>query len=211
MNNPSIEELQYSDSYEQVYELKHNQVKDFVLNHLAKGGKFVKWYMFYQILMVLAGLFCITSTVVLAIRGNLQPLYYLFGAIIFSFTFLILIHELLHALAFKLTGAPKVSIGGYLKKFIFYAEADRHVLNRNQFTLVALTPLTVIKLTTLAGIILSAGHPAVYFWIFIMSAHSLFCAGDIGMLDYYYQFRNSELFIFDMKEEKTSYFYRKKN
>ncbi len=211
MNNPSIEELQYSDGYEQVYELKHNQVKDFVLNHLAKGGKFVKWYMFYQILMVLAGLFCLTWTIVLAIRGNLQPLFYLFGAIIFSFTFLILIHELLHALAFKLTGAPKVSIGGYLKKFIFYAEADRHVLNRNQFTFVALTPLTIIKLTTLAGIILSAGHPAVYFWIFIMSTHSLFCAGDIGMLDYYYQFRNSELFIFDMKEEKSSYFYRKKN
>lgn len=210
MNNPDVEELQNSGKYELVYELEHQQVKEFVINQITSGSKLVRGYMLYQLVMILIGLFFVTRPLVLAIRGNYQPLIYLFIAIVFTFTFLILIHELLHALAFKITGARKVSIGTYLKKFIFYAEADRHVLNRKQFTLVALTPFLTIKLITLAGIIITLGTPGVYFWIFVMSAHSLFCAGDIGMLDYFYQFRDSGLFTFDLKAEKKSYFYREK-
>ncbi len=210
MSNPGVEELQNSDSYEQVYVLEHQQVKEFLVKHITSGGKLIKGYMLYQLLMILMGLFFITRTVVLAYRGNFQPLFFLFMAVIFSFTILILVHEVLHAFAFKLTGAPKVSIGSYLRRFIFYAEADRHVINRRQFAFVALTPLVVIKLASLAGIIFSTGQPSLYFWGVIMSAHSMFCAGDIGMLDYFYQYPNTELFTFDLKDEKKSYFFRKK-
>ncbi len=210
MNNPGVEELQKSDKYELLYELEHQQVKEFVINQITSGSRIVKGYMIYQLIMILIGLFFATRPLVLAMRGNYQPLFHLIAAILFTFTLLILIHELLHALAFKITGARKVSMGTYLKKFIFYAEADRHVLNRKQFTLVALTPLLTVKVISLAGIIITLGTPAVYFWIFVMSAHSLFCAGDIGMLDYFYQYRNSELYTFDLKAEKKSYFYRRK-
>lgn len=210
MNNPDVEELQNSGKYEMLYELEHQQVKEFVIHQITSGSKLVRGYMLYQLLMILIGLFIVTRPLVLAFRGNYQPLIYLLAAVIFTFTILILIHELLHALAFKITGARHVSIGTYLKKFIFYAEADRHVLNRRQFTLVALTPLLTVKLATLTGVIMTVGNPAVYFWVFVMSAHSLFCAGDIGILDYFYQFRDSKLFTFDLKDEKKSYFYREK-
>ncbi|MFW6289436.1 MAG: DUF3267 domain-containing protein [Mariniphaga sp.] len=208
MNNPDVEELQNNDKYELMYELEHQQVKEFVINQITSGGRIVKGYMIYQLLMILIGMFFATRPIVLAIRGDYQPLFYLFIAILVTFTLLILIHELLHALAFKITGARKVSIGSYFKKFIFYAEADRHVLNRKQFTLVALTPFLTVKAITLAGVIITLGHPVMYFWIFVMSAHSLFCAGDIGMLDYFYRHRDSNLFTFDLKAEKKSYFYR---
>ena len=145
----------------------------------------------------------------LAIRGDMQPLFYLIAAVIFSFTLLVVIHELLHALALKVTGAARVRIGGYFKKFIFYAEADRHVLNRDQFAWVALAPFVVVKLITLAGIIFTLGQPVFYFWIFVMSVHSLFCAGDIGMLSFFDRFPGSGIYTFDVKEEKRSYFYRK--
>ncbi len=210
MTNPAIDELQESGRYELVYQLEHHQVKEFVLKQITSGSRIVRWFMIYQFLMIVAGLFFITRSIVLAFAGNLLPLYYTLGAVVFSFTFLILIHELLHALAFKITGAPRVAVGAYLKKFIFYAEADRHVLNRKQFTLVALTPLLAVKLATLAAVIVTAGQPAVYFWIFIMCAHSLFCAGDIGMLDYFYSFKDAELYTFDVRKEKKSFFYRKK-
>ncbi len=210
MSNPNIEELQNSGKYELVHELEHSQVKNFVISQLSSGSNMIRWYMGYQLLMILIGLFFATRPVVLAIGGNLQPLFYLLVAIIFTFTLLILIHELLHALAFKITGARRISIGGYLKKFIFFAEADRHVLNRRQFTLVALTPLVFVQLATLTGIYFSLEHQSIYFWIFVMSSHSLFCAGDIGMLSYLYEFRDHELYTFDMKDEKKSYFYRKR-
>jgi hypothetical protein len=210
MSNPAIKELQESDSYELVYQLEHHQVKEFVIRQITSGSRIIRWFMIYQFLMIVTGLFFITRSIVLAFGGNLVPLYYTLGAVAFSFTLLILIHELLHALAFKVTGAPRVAMGAYLKKFIFYAEADCHVLNRKQFTLVALTPLVAVKLATLAAVIFTAGHPAVYFWIFVMCAHSLFCAGDIGMLDYFYSFKDAELYTFDVRKEKKSYFYRTK-
>ena len=181
MTNPTIEELQNTNRYELVHELEHNRLKEFVIQQISSGSSLIKGYMYYQLLMVLTGLYFATRPLVLALRGNFMPLFYLMLAVVFTFSLLILIHELLHALAFKLTGAPKVSIGAYLKKFIFYAEADRHVVNRKQFTFVALAPLITIKIVTLLAIIITAATPAVYFWIFVVCAHSLFCAGDIGM------------------------------
>jgi hypothetical protein len=211
MSNPAIEDLQNSDRFELVYELEHHKIKEFVINQIASRSKLVQGYMFYQLLMILLGLFFATRPLVLATGGNYQPLFYLFLAVVTTFTLLILIHELLHATAFKITGAKHVSIGSYLNKFIFYAEADGHVLNRKQFTLVALTPLVTIQIVTLVAVVFSLGHPVIYFWIFIMCAHSLFCAGDIGMLDYLYQFRKSRIYTFDVKDEKKSYFYREKD
>jgi hypothetical protein len=112
-------------------------------------------------------------------------------------------------MALKLIGAKKIAFGGYLRKFIFYAEADRHVLNRRQFAFVALTPLIVVKAVTLAGVILFVHQPVFYFFILIMSTHSLFCAGDIGLLSLFYQCKGTDVYTFDVKEEKRSYYYKR--
>ena len=210
MTNPTIEELQNSEKYELVAELEHRQIKEFVMKQITTESNLIRGFMIYQGIMILVGLFFATRPLVLAMRGNSEPLMYLLGAIVFTFTLLIIIHELLHLLALKITGAPKVTIGGYLKKFIFYAEADRHVLTREQFALVALTPLVVVKVITLIGIILTIGEPAFYFWMFLMSAHSLFCAGDIGLLSFFDRYPDSKVFTYDVKEEKRSYFFREK-
>jgi hypothetical protein len=210
MTNPTIEELQNSEKYELVAELEHSQIKEFVMEQITTESNLIKGFMIYQGIMILVGLFFATRPLVLAMRGNSEPLMYLLGAIVFTFTLLIIIHELLHLLALKITGAPKITVGGYLKKFIFYAEADRHILNRKQFALVALTPLVVVKAVTLIGIILTIGEPVFYFWIFVMSAHSLFCAGDIGLLSFFDRYPDSKVYTYDVKEEKRSYFFREK-
>ena len=166
--------------------------------------------MIYQMVMVVVGLFFFTRSMVLAFHEELMPLYYSLAALIFTFTFLIVIHELLHGLALKIAGAQNLSFGAYWDKFIFYAEADRHVLNREQFELVALMPLIVVKLLTLGGLILFISHPVSYFFIFLMSAHSLFCAGDIGLLSIFYRNKSEDIFTFDVKSEKRSYYFRRK-
>ena len=208
MENPSIEELRNSDKYELIAQLNHQQIKEFVINQLTENGRIIKIYMIYQVLMILIGIFFFTRSIVLAFQSSYEPLYYTIAAGVFSFSVLIVIHELLHGIALKITGAPKVNFGGYLKKFIFYAEADQFVINRKQFAFIALTPLFAVKLITLIGIILLFNHPVFYFLIFVMSAHSLFCAGDIGLLSVFYKNKTDEIFTFDVKAEKTSYFYK---
>jgi len=209
MQNPTIEELRTSDKYKLVAQLNHQQIKEFVINQLAENGKIIKIYMIYQVLMILVGIFFFTLSIVLAFQGSANQLYYSLAALVFSFSVLIVIHELLHGIALKLSGAGKVTFGGYLKKFIFYAEADQFVINRKQFAFIALTPLFVVKLITLIGIIFLFNQPIFYFLIFVMSAHSLFCAGDIGLLSVFYKTKNTEIFTFDVKAEKTSYYYQK--
>jgi len=209
MENPSIEELQNSDKYELIAQLNHQQIKEFVINQLAENGKIIKIYMIYQILMILVGIFFFTRSIVLAFQGSAIQLYFSLAALVFCFSILIVIHELLHGIALKMSGAKKVSFGGYLKKFIFYAEADRFVINRQQFAFIALTPLFTVKLITLVGVIFLYNQPVFYFLIFVMSAHSLFCAGDIGLLSIFYKYKNAEIYTFDVKAEKTSYYYQK--
>ena len=209
MSNPTIRELRESGKFELVGQLHHDEIKDFVIHQLSEGGNLVFSFMIYQFLMILLGIFFFTRSIVKAFSGSFEPLYYTVAAIAFCFTILIVIHELLHAIAIKFTGAKKINFGGYLKKFIFYAEADQHVLNRKQFTFVALTPLAIVKIISLTGIFLYFNHPAVYFFILVMSTHSLFCAGDIGLLSLFSREKEAEIFTFDVKAEKTSYYYQR--
>jgi hypothetical protein len=113
-------------------------------------------------------------------------------------------------MAIKLTGAPKVNFGAYFKKFIFYAEADQFVLNRRQFAFIALTPLVFIQIFTALALLFFKGSPAFYFPVVVMSAHSLFCAGDIALLSVFYQNPELEMYTFDVKAQKTSYYYQEK-
>jgi len=209
MPNPTIEELRNPEKYELIAQFNHSQIKEFVINQLTQNGKIIKVYMIYQIVMIMIGMFFFTRSIVLAFQGSPVQLYFSLAALVFCFSVLIIIHELLHGIALKLTGADKVSFGGYLKKFIFYAEADQFVINRKQFAFIALTPLFTVKLVTLVGMVFLFNQPFFYFLIFVMSAHSLFCAGDIGLLSIFFKHRNSEIYTFDVKEKKTSYFYRK--
>jgi hypothetical protein len=210
MPNPSIEELRNSGEYELVAQLNHSQIKEFVITQLMENGRIIKVYMIYQIVMIVVGIFFFTRSIVFAFRSSLTPLYFSLAALVFCFSALIAVHELLHGIALKLAGARHVTFGGYLKKFVFYAEADQFVINRSQFSFIALTPLFAVKLITLIGMILLFNQPVFYFLIFVMSAHSLFCAGDIGLLSIFYKYRDTEIFTFDVKAEKTSYFYRRK-
>lgn len=210
MANPTIQELQNEEQFELIAELDHKQIKEFVVNQLSEGGWMVKSYMIYQVLMLVLAGFIVTRSIIFAFENNLTPLYYIIAALVFGLTLLIVFHELLHGVAIKFTGAKKVNYGAYFRKFIFYAEADRHVLNKTQFAFIALTPFVVIKILTGLGIILFFHHPAVYFLVFVMSAHSLFCAGDIGLLSVFNNHGNSEIYTYDVKAEKKSYYFKRR-
>ncbi len=209
MTNPTIEELQNKNKYELVAQLTHDQIKEFVVDRLTEGGKIVCFYMLYQFLMIIIGIFFLTRSIVRAFQNHFSALYISLATLVFCFSFLIIIHELIHCIALRITGAEKIKYGGYIKRFIFYAEADRHVLNRKQFSFVALAPLLTIQIISFIGITVSFQQSWIYFWIILMSTHSLFCAGDIGLITLFYREKNAEIYTFDINNEKTSYYYKK--
>lgn len=210
MKNPSIGQLQNPEKFELISEVNHSNIKEFVLEQISKGGKIIQWYMIYQIVMIIIGIFFFTRPLVLAFQNNFPPLIYALAALVFCFSILIVIHELLHGIAIKSTGAPKVNYGAYFKKFVFYAEADRYVINKKQFSLIALTPLVVVQVISILTLPFVWNHPSLYFVMSVMSAHSLFCAGDIALLSIFYKEKKAEIYTFDVKSEKKSYYYKKK-
>lgn len=121
---------------------------------------------------------------------------------------LVVPHELLHGLAYKLVGAPRVSYGANLKKLMFFAIADGFVANFKEFRLVALTPFVVISISFLASFLFAPS--SWYFTIYTMlTAHTTFCSGDFGLLNYMLRFRDHGIVTVDFKNEKKSAFWIK--
>jgi len=204
---PSIEELNNRDLFDLLASVEHARIKDFVLSQVMEDRRIVPYYMFYQIALFLAAIFFLTRSIVLAIRGESAYLLFTIGAIAFSLTLLVVIHELLHGLVIKLAGAPKVSFGMVPGKFIFYAEADKFVLGRKLFLRVAFTPLVVIQIITAILIIAWFTQPLVYFPLMVMCIHSFFCAGDIALATLFFRFPGREVFTYDDHEKRTSYYF----
>jgi hypothetical protein len=125
------------------------------------------------------------------------------------FTVLIPVHEVIHGLAYRLMGAPKVSYGVNWRKFYFYAVADHFVVGRKPFFIVALAPFAFVSVL---AIVLTFFVPVelkgVLFSVLLM--HSGACAGDFAMVGFYEQHQHySEILTFDDVNRKISYFYVK--
>lgn len=127
----------------------------------------------------------------------------------FSIAFLLIpIHEGLHGLAYKYLGAPKVSYGANLRKFVFFALADKYVVDYREFRIVALTPFVVITLITSILYALSSIYWG-YTCLGLIFVHSMCCGGDFGLLSYFWEHRNKTIVTYDDVEQKVSYFYEK--
>ena len=204
------EDLKDQDKFELLTEVSHENLKEFVVQQIAKEKFVITIYSIYQLVMILLFIFIVTRSIVLAIKGFNEAFLFIGLAVVFSFTFLVVIHELLHALAYVSTGARKISFGAIPRKFIFYALADRQVIAPKAFRVVALTPFVVVKLVCLIGIVICFNQQLMYSFITVMCLHSLFCAGDIAMLAFYNIYKGKEIYNFDDKTEGKTYFYRRK-
>lgn len=206
----SPEDLQNSSEFELLTEVSHQSLREFIVSQITREKFIIRIYSLYQAIMVLLFTYAFTRGIVLAIKGFPEILTLVGIAIAFSLSALIIIHELLHAMAYLLCGARNISFGADLRKFIFYALADRQVIKPRAFHIVALMPFVVVKIVCLFGILIFYGQPIIYLPIAVMCLHSLFCAGDIAMLAFYRLHRDKEIFNFDDKSKGKTYFYTRK-
>ena len=204
------EDLQNNSSFELLSEVSHQNLREFVVEQIKREKYIIRFYSAYQGIMLGILIYIITRSVVFSVKGQPEKLLSIGLAMLFSFTALIIIHELFHALAYVLTGARKISFGVILKKFVFYALADRQVIAPRAFHIVALAPFVVVKLVCLVVIFATGDIQLRYFFMTIMCLHSLFCAGDMAMLAFYNLHRGKEIYNFDNRSEGKTYFYIRK-
>lgn len=205
------EDLQNDPEFELLAEVSHQKLREFVVQQIREEKYIIRIYSIYQLVMMVLFVFLLTRCIVLFIKGFSEPIIGVGVALLFSFSLLIVIHELLHAIAYLFTGARKISFGVILKKFVFYALADRQVIASKAFHVVALAPFVVIKLICLIGFIEFYNEQLMYFFLSVMCLHSLFCAGDMAMLAFYNLYKGKEIYNFDNRSEGKTYFYTRKS
>lgn len=206
------EDLQTDDDFIYLTEVSHLRLKEFIIQQISIENKLIKAYSAYQIAMIIILIGTIVKAFVLNSRGMSESLQYVGMAFLFSFTILVILHELLHAVAYWLTGSRNLIFGALWKRFLFYVLANKQVVSPTAFRFVANAPLVFVKVVTVVCIILYWHTPIAFFFMTVMCLHSLFCAGDMAMLAFYRLHPDKEIYNYDDVEKKVTYFYfRKKN
>jgi hypothetical protein len=118
---------------------------------------------------------------------------------------LIPIHEILHAIAYKICGAKKVSFDANLKQFYFMAMADQFVANRGEFIFVALAPFVTITLLGLLSLPFLSGAGMICMATCLL-VHASCCAGDFSLLSFFEVQSGRDVITYDDRQKRESYF-----
>lgn len=207
---PSIEELFNSDRYIQLAELPYTEMIPFVQHEFAQRNNIIRGYIWLNISILLMMILIGARQMWNGEIGFWPFIAYIFLGFAITLTVLVPVHEAIHGLAYKMLGAPKVSFGGNLRQFYFYAVADRFVVGARGFRLIALAPFVLITIATIIGLYLT---PVNIQWILwgILLMHTGACAGDFGMLGFYKRHDDGgEIFTFDDVSNKVAYFFQEK-
>lgn len=209
---PTPKDLTNNPDFELIFKLEHNNAKHILKEHLRHKSKIAKRYLWYQLGMAILLTSLITCGFILWYVKSTVALFFIIGAFCFSFTLLLIFHEMLHGLAFLILGFNKISFRCDIRKFVFYAQADQQVLSLHEFYICALFPLMTIKVITVVSILITIVQhsPWIWFWMIVMALHSFYCDFDIGLVSIFHNNTKKEIFRFDSKAEKSSFYYRRK-
>jgi hypothetical protein len=187
-------------------EMNHVEIIPFVKKFLYKRTWFSSFYYLNVIISFSVLLFfCIKFD-----RSGIDSFGVILPQILFGILLtlaLVPVHELIHALAYKLLGAKKTSFDANFKRFYFLTIADQFVISRLEFKIIALAPFLVISLASLITSFLSGEWKVTFFTA--LTIHSLACSGDFALLSYFEFNRKKEVVTYDDKENKVSFFYGK--
>lgn len=129
-----------------------------------------------------------------------------FGLGFWTFFALLPIHELIHAAAYKIVGAPTIGFGADLKKLVFYATADQFMVDRKKFLFVALAPFVIIT-TALIISLFFFSYPSNLVILSALILHTGGCFGDFALVSFMHQHRDKNIFTMDDVKAKKAYFF----
>jgi hypothetical protein len=198
-----MEEISDESRFEKLLELPYSEMASFVMSRMRNRTFPMLLFWFASILTLalsVAQFFSMLDrTATTAIFGHI-----FLGFVVFPIL-LIPVHETLHILPLLVAGAKNIRVGTDIKQFMFYVTAHKEVINRREFTLIALLPFIVITLALIALIIFLPG-----IWKFSISSllfvHTTVCVGDFGLIDFYREQGNREIYTWDDVDQKIAYF-----
>ena len=204
----NIADLQDEKLYRLVRAMPIDELKPFVVEHIKKKNKFASGYMILTYALLI-GTIAFIAFFPTENTSQFKILLMYFGiGVALCFSLLIILHELIHGIAYRLVGAPKISYGGNIREFVFYAAANKFIADRSSFFKVALAPFVVI--TALSIVTFLIGNVYIkWLAVGVLLGHTTLCGGDFAMLSFFEEHKEKEMFTYDDMENKVMYFYEK--
>lgn len=196
------EEIMNSEKFVKVEELDHDDIAPFVLKNMRVQNPFT---ILFKLFMVIIGS-TVTAQLIIQWAG-LESLLGFLAGILLLFTAGIIVHEVLHLIAYALLGARKLAIVPKWSQGAVVAAADGFVLGKNGFYFLAMTPFIVLTGTAIYALFLIADPFLHAMTLSFLLFHTFACIGDFGMASYFYEQRKKEIFTFDDMDAGKSYFY----
>ena len=201
---PTIEELEDGSAYEKVLTLPYDDIAPFVIGSLKSFN-----LPMMTVWIVLAISAFLTVWFWPGVRYSPENPRIVLGLVIGLAALpvlLIPVHEGLHLITFRLSGAKDIRYGADIRQGIIYVTAHRFVADIRLFSAVAFTPFVVITAGIGAALIFCSP-----WWQWILSlallSHTTMCAGDTALIGFMRGFSHRNVYTWDDADRKEAYFY----
>lgn len=197
----TIDDLASSD-YTLLGVLTHASLGKFVVEYFLRR---TSWFTRAHHLMSLT---TIVAIVVVALRQERSWLYCLesFGAaLVVLFVIVLPVHELVHAIAYRLAGARDIRWDYSARMLAVWVVAHRFVADARAFAFVALAPFVVINAALIVAAMI---WPAIaVFLLFVLLWHLHGSSGDWALLNFVWLHRTRGFWTYDDADAGRSWFY----
>jgi len=190
------------DRYQLLGEMTHATLADFVIEYFLRRGSWLTRIHHALSLLTLAA-----AIVVAVLQGRGFARTFLdFGlAIVALFVVILPLHEALHAVAYRLTGARDIRWDYSLRILAVWVIAHRFVASTRPFLFVALAPFVVLNALLVAGALAFPQHAVPLLFVLLLHLHG--CAGDWSLLNFVWLHRERGFWTYDDAVSGKSYFF----
>ncbi|GAB2767473.1 hypothetical protein GCM10027275_07310 [Rhabdobacter roseus] len=216
---PTIQALHESGQYQLVESFTIDEMSEFLAREAGlkkstpatssvanvKSPKF--WLLFLASLLVGAFIGWLIGMVMDSAKADavLSPFWQIPLSVVVFFFPVLPLHEAIHALFFKLLGAPKVGFGYSAKGLMVYAYAQRFVMTLRENALVAAMPFVLITASLVGLLFLVPSLQTL--WVFLLLVHTFGCLGDFILIKHACRNRAVAMYTYDDLDEKRTYFF----
>jgi Putative zincin peptidase len=187
--------------YALLAEMRHASLAEFVIEYFIRRTSWLTWLHHAMSVATIVAVVWICFTTDRSWKAILGD----FGLATFTLFLIILpLHELLHALAYRLAGARDIRWNYSLRMAAVWVIAHRFVATARPFVFVALAPF-VLNVGLIAGAI-AFPKLAVYL-LFVLLWHLHGAIGDWSLLNFIWLHRHRGFWTYDDAESGISYFY----
>ena len=182
--------------------IRFESINQFVQDQLQRGGALLRFYW----LCVVASVFFMSHVLW---KQDTVTLDLLAGGVGFGLAGFLLVvlpaHEAIHGITYKLLGAPRISFHADWKRMFFFAAADRFVLNRREFVLVAAAPFVLLSIAMTLAMFYTNGLLQLTIATNLV-LHTGGCIGDFTLVAYSLSIGEEFCTYDDLQKQETLFF-----